>query len=297
MKLLDGRVVQAEIKKRLLDACSALELKPHLVIIQVGERAESTLYIERKKEFANSIGVTVTHAHYPETISQADLISAIQNFNQDKLVHGIIVQIPLPDHLFTRTILNIINVEKDVDGLSASSLQSAWHNKPGLRPATACGVLALLNYYNIPLAGRGVAVVGRSALVGKPIALACLNAGATVTVCHRQTSNLSAVTKQADILISAAGSPNLITVDHVHRGQMVIDVGISATARRDGNVVSSEKLAEEVGSRKLVGDVDFTAVAPTVAAISPVPGGVGPLTIACLFENLLSAYTQQNSQR
>ena len=149
--------------------------------------------------------------------------------------------------------------------------------------------MTLLEHYQIPVAGRLVTVVGRSALVGKPIALTCLNAGATVTVCHRQTPNLSAVTKQADILISAAGSPNLITSNHVHKDQVVIDVGI--------NVITGEKLIEEVGSRKLVGDVDFTAVAPIVEAISPVPGGVGPLTIACLFENLLEAYIKQSRIR
>lgn len=282
-KILDGRVVQAEIQKKLAAAFSGCRPEPRLAIVQVGERPESTLYVERKKEFAQTVGVAVAHARYPETVAAAELLAAIKNLNQDKAVHGIIVQIPLPGSLSTATILNAVDRRKDIDGLSALNLQALWQNDAtGFRPATARGVMKLLDYYQIPLAGREVAVVGRSALVGKPIALACLNAGATVTISHRQTRDLVAVTKRADILIVAAGAPGLITKNHVREGQVVVDVGI--------NVVSGPKLLEEVGGRKLVGDVAFAEVAPLVAAISPVPGGVGPLTIACLFENLLEAY-------
>ncbi|MFH1170718.1 MAG: bifunctional 5,10-methylenetetrahydrofolate dehydrogenase/5,10-methenyltetrahydrofolate cyclohydrolase [Candidatus Vogelbacteria bacterium] len=285
-KVLDGRVVQVEIEKKLTATCSRLAVKPHLVIIQVGQRPESTLYIARKKEFGERVGVSITHARYPQTITEAKLISEINNFNHNPAVHGIIVQIPLPKQLNTARILNAISAMKDVDGLSAVNLQLAWQNNPnGFRPATARGVLALLDYYRIPLRGRSVVIIGRSALVGKHLVLACLNAGATVTVCHRETKNLSAITKLADILIVSAGSPGLITKKYVGANQVVVDVGI--------NVLSGQKLLEEIGKRKIVGDVAFAEVAPIVRAISPVPGGVGPLTIACLFENLMEAYHQQ----
>jgi len=281
-KILNGRIVQAEIKQKLERICHRLKRSPHLVILQVGARLESNLYIRKKQEFGEQIGAKVTHARYPETIAEKKLISEIVNFNNDSGVHGIIVQIPLPKKLNVARILNTVAPAKDVDGLSAVNLQTAWQNRNnGFRPATACGVLALLNYYKVPLAGREVVVVGRSALVGKPIALACLNMGATVTICHRQTNNLSGVTRRADILIVATGSPGLITQKSVRAGQVIIDVGI--------NVLPMGKLSSEIGRRKVVGDVVFEKVAPIVKAISPVPGGVGPLTIASLFENLFTA--------
>jgi len=281
-KILDGRIVQAEIKQKLERICRNLKCSPHLAIIQVGARPESNLYIERKKKFGEELGVKVTHVQYSETITERKLISEITNFNNNPRVHGIIVQIPLPKKLMVTRILNAVTAAKDVDGLSAVNLQSAWQNQTGgFRPATARGVLTLLNYYEIPLAGREVVVIGRSALVGKPIALACLNAGATVTICHRGTRNLNTVTRRADILIVAAGSPGLITQKSVRAGQVIIDVGI--------NVLPMGKLSAKIGQRKVVGDVVFEKVAPIVKAISPVPGGVGPLTIASLFENLFAA--------
>ena len=286
VKILDGRIVQAKIKKTLATAIRRFRFKPRLVIVQVGERLESTLYVKRKKEFGERIGVEITHARYPQTITEAKLISEIVNFNNDRSMHGIIVQIPLPKQLATARILNAISESKDVDGLSAVNLQAAWQNdRRGFRPATAWAVLTLLNHYKISLSGQTVVIIGRSALVGKHLALACLNAGATVTTCHRETRNLPEVTRRGDILIVAAGSPGLITKKYVRADQVVIDVGI--------NVLPGWKLLEEVGRRKIAGDVAFEEVALIVKVISPVPGGVGPLTIACLFENLIEAYRQQ----
>src|SRR3989344_7012774 len=165
VKILDGRVVQAGIKKKLTAVIHRFVLKPHLVIIQIGKRPESTLYIARKKEFGEQIGVKITHARYPQTITEAKLISEINNFNNDSRAHGIIVQIPLPPQLNTTRILNAISAVKDVDGLSAVNLQRAWHNdQGGFRPATARGVLTLLDYYKIPLRGRSAVIIGRSAL-------------------------------------------------------------------------------------------------------------------------------------
>ena len=288
-KILDGRIVQAEIKKKLERLCRRLKCPPHLVIIQVGERPESNLYIDRKKKFGEQLGVKVTHVRYPETIAEEKLISEIVNFNNDSAVHGIIVQIPLPKKLNITRILNVVAVAKDVDGLSAVNLQAAWQNdRRGFTPATARGVLALLSYYKIPLRGQNIVVIGRSALVGKHLALTCLNAGATVTICHRETKNLPEVTRRSDILIVAAGTPRLITSAYVRAGQVIIDVGI--------NVSPVQKLASGIEQRKIVGDVVFEEVVPIVEAISPVPGGVGPLTIACLFENLFETYRRQIKQ-
>lgn len=287
LRILDGRVVQDKIKAALIKR--RLSPAPHLVIIQVGERPESSLYIERKKKFGTQLGVKVTHARYPSTISETKLITAINHFNNCPTVHGIIVQIPLSKHLATTLILNAVRAVKDVDGLSATNLQSAWQNRTdGFRPATARAVLTLLDYYKIPLRGQEVVIIGRSALVGKLIALACLNAGATVTVCHRETKHLPTVTKRADILIVAAGAPGLITKKYVRAGQVVVDVGI--------NVLPRGKLLKGIGPRKIVGDVAFGEVARVVRAISPVPGGVGPLTIACLFQNLIEAYRRQKGK-
>ncbi|MEK7208871.1 MAG: bifunctional 5,10-methylenetetrahydrofolate dehydrogenase/5,10-methenyltetrahydrofolate cyclohydrolase [Patescibacteria group bacterium] len=269
-KILDGRIVQAEIKKTLMAARRRLLFEPQLVIIQVGARPESNLYIERKQKFGEEIGVKVTRARYAEKITETKLISAIKNFNADPTVQGIIVQLPLPRHLPPAPILNAVDLAKDVDGLAAGS---------NFQSATARAVLTLLDYYNFPLAGRKVTVVGRSTLVGKPIALACLKVGATVTIGHQQTKNLSMITKRADILIVATGAAGLITKNYVRPEQVVIDVGI--------NVVDNQKQ-----KRKIIGDVTFAEVAKIVRAISPVPGGVGPLTIACLFENLLSTCTK-----
>ncbi len=288
-KILDGRVVQAKIEKTLTAAIRRFRPKPRLVIIQVGERPEAALYVKRKKEFGERIGAKVAHRRYLETITEAKLISKIRNFNNDSAVHGIIVQIPLPKQLNTARILNAIKTSKDVDGLSAANLQLAWQNDhDGFRPATARGVLTLLDYYKISLRGQTAVIIGHSALVGKHLALACLNAGATVTICDRGTKNLKAVTRPGDILIAAAGAPRLITKKHVRANQVIVDVGI--------NVLPGQKLLAEIGKRKVVGDVVFEKVAPIVRAISPVPGGVGPLTIACLFENLVEAYRQQRKK-
>lgn len=288
-KILDGRIIQTKIKREIIAAIRRFAPKPHLVIIQVGEQPESTIYIEQKKEFGKQLGVNVTHARYSQTITEAGLISKITEFNNDPLVHGIIVQIPLPKRLTSARILDTVAAGKDVDGLSAANLQLVWQNDClGFRPATTRAVLTLLDYYNISLRGRTVTVVGRSALVGKHLALACLNAGATVTICHRETEDLRRFTRLGDILIVAAGSPQLITEKYVRANQTVIDVGI--------NVLPGQKSPAGIGKRKIAGDVAFEKAAPLVKAISPVPGGVGPLTIACLFENLVEAYRRQTKK-
>ena len=316
-KILNGKVVNEkiaeELRAEILRAKKSQGLRPKLVIIQVGNLAESNAYIARKKAFGEKIGAIVDHVKFPEDVTQEKLQTTIYKLNADSTVHGIIVQMPLPAHLDKNKIIDAIIPVKDVDGLTSTNLKLLWENRPeGYIPATTKGILTLLNHYEIPIAGKNVVVVGRSFLVGKPTALAFINKDATVTIAHSKTKNLATVTKSADILVVAAGKPNLIGKEHVTKGQVVIDVGINVmenvivirhsrrsnlektTASLDKQSFSANKLGTRSDkSRKLVGDVDFENVKNIVAAISPVPGGIGPMTVASLFQNLLHAHKNQ----
>jgi methylenetetrahydrofolate dehydrogenase (NADP+)/methenyltetrahydrofolate cyclohydrolase len=258
-KILSGRPIRDAIKRDLAAKISKLKTKPTLVIIQVGEDAASSAYVGQKVKFGEAIGANVGLLQYQPSVTTAKLIGDIQNLNQDPGVQGIIVQLPLPVKIESQKVIGAISPAKDVDG---------FINK-NVTPATARGVLTLLDYYKIKIAGQSVVVVGRSSLVGQPIARAMLGRNATVTIAHSQTKNLAALTREADILVVATGKPKLIDAKHVRPGQIIIDVGITR---------------QEVG---LVGDVNFVTASKIVKAISPVPGGVGPLTVASLFQNLL----------
>ncbi|MDO8564920.1 MAG: bifunctional 5,10-methylenetetrahydrofolate dehydrogenase/5,10-methenyltetrahydrofolate cyclohydrolase [bacterium] len=287
MLILDGKVVRDKIAAELRQRILAFSSKPKLVIIQIGENEESATYIQQKKRFGESIGAVVEHVALPADTSERDVLSAIKQYNSDSNTHGIIIQMPIPDSFDRDRVLDAIAPEKDVDGLGSASVKALWEGKrAGYMPATTKGILSLLEYYKIPIAGKNVVVVGRSFLVGKPTAQALLNLDATVTIAHSKTVNLPALTQHADILIVATGNPHFIQRDHVRAGQVIIDVGITA--------VTGEKLDEEVGERTITGDVHFDAVKDTVHAISPVPGGVGPMTVASLFENLVTAFEIQN---
>ncbi|OGD84548.1 hypothetical protein A2696_01945 [Candidatus Curtissbacteria bacterium RIFCSPHIGHO2_01_FULL_41_13] len=281
-KILDGRVVRNKIAQKLKTLNSKLKTRPKLVIIQVGDLPQSNTYIRQKILFGQKIGAVVNHVKLDKNVGEQKLRTMISKLNTDPSVNGIIIQMTIPKHIDRDKIIDAIVPEKDVDGLTSTNLKLLWEDRQeGYTPATTAGILTLLRYHNIAIAGKHVVVVGRSSLVGKPTTLAFLNRDATVTVCHSQTKNLKAETNKADILIVAVGKPNLITKDHVSRGQVVIDVGIN--------------IAEvEPPQKKLVGDVDFEKVSKIVAAITPVPGGVGPMTVASLFENLLEAFTRQN---
>ena len=280
--IISGKIAREALAVELIKKVRALSVQPKLAIIQIGDREDSTSYIRAKKNFATKIGAEVVHAKFPTNIAQDKLIAAIKDFNSDKKINGIIVQLPLPEHLDKKTIIDSIDSKKDVDGLSSVQIERWSNNKSGaILPATAHGVSQLLKFYEISLRGKKITVIGRSNMVGKPIAVICENLGATVTVCHSETgdADLISSTKNADIIIVAAGKPKLIRAEHVKSGQIVIDVGI--------NTVQGERLEEEVENKKLVGDVDFEAVKEIVAAITPVPGGVGPMTVLALFENLV----------
>ncbi len=279
--LLDGKKINSEIQQDLRTKIAIKIadgfIKPCLAIVQIGNTKESTKYIEHKKKFGHAIGVEVLHVHLPDTVTDQEVLQEIEALNIDNAVHGIIVQLPLPKHIHRDTIIEAVVPEKDVDGLSSKNIRGLWTNDTGyILPATARAVLTMLEYYNIDVLGKKVVVIGRSTLVGKPTAIALMNKGATVTVCHASTQKLSDHTLEADIIISAVGFPRLINEHFVRPHQVVVDVGI--TFIKD----------EEVDT--ITGDVDFKAVSEIVSAISPVPGGVGPLTVSCLFQNVFDAY-------
>lgn len=278
--LISGRTTRDALVPGLIKRIKALSSAPTLAIIQVGDRPDSASYIRSKKLFADKIGVAIKHIQLPETISEQELIKAITLCNTDSSTQGIIVQLPLPVSINRDAAINAIDPSKDADALTTPRvLEWSKENTSALLPATARGVHELLEHNNISLRNKTVAVVGRSALVGTPIAAMCRNEGANVIVCHSGTANLVEETLKADIVIVAVGKPHLIGKEHVKPGHVIIDVGI--------NTVKGEKLEDEVEGTKLVGDVDFDAVKDIVAAITPVPGGVGPMTVLALFENLL----------
>ena len=268
-QILDGRKVRTALLPRLMEKIRGLPVVPTLAIIQIGDRADSASFIKAKKAFANKIGVNEKHIQLPENISQEEVVDAIRGCNEDPNIQGIIVQLPLPAYIERNIVINTIDLKKDVDALTTVNVQK-WSEGKGILPATARGVRELLDFYKISLRDKKVTVVGRSELVGKPIAVMCQNEGAVVTVCHSKTPDLAAETKKANIVICAVGKPGLIGAKHVKKGQIIIDVGINR--KEDGT---------------LAGDVDFEAVKNIVAAITPVPGGVGQMTVLALFENLV----------
>ena len=270
-QILDGRKAREHYIPLLVERIKELPFVPCLVIIQVGERADSDAFIKAKKSFAEKIGAKEIHIKFPEKVTQDEVIKEIKKYNEDGTVQGIIVQLPLPAHLNPDIIIGTIDPRKDTDGLTPDTIYM---------PATARGIRDLLKFYTIDLTGKKVTVVGQSKLVGKPISAMCRIEGAVVTVCDSKTTNLEEKTRGADILIIAIGRPRFITTKHVREGQIVIDVGIT----------------RQIEDNTLVGDVDFETVKNTVAKITPVPGGVGQMTVLALFENLIDACYTQNIQ-
>ena len=262
MQILDGKVARAHYTEELIKKIKSFSFVPCLVIIQVGNRVDSDTYIKAKKSFAQKIGVKVIHIKLDDNVKQIEIIEIIKKYNNDKTVNGIIVQLPLPTHLNADEIINTIDPNKDIDGLT---------NNTKFIPATARGVKELLEFYKIELKNKKVTVLGRSNIVGKPTALMCEREGAIVTVCHSKTENVSDKTKTADIVIVAIGKPHLINESYLSKGQIIIDIGIT----KEGE--------------SLNGDVDFERVKDIVSMITPVPGGVGQMTVLALFENLIDS--------
>ncbi|MBQ8132282.1 MAG: bifunctional methylenetetrahydrofolate dehydrogenase/methenyltetrahydrofolate cyclohydrolase FolD [Bacilli bacterium] len=272
MELLDGKVVKKQILEELKQEVEKLERKPGLVVIQVGEDPASKVYVGQKEKMASAVGFQYEHLKLKENVTQEKIEREIKKRNKDNSVDGILVQMPLPKHLDSKKIQNLIDSKKDVDGLSDINSGKLTHNVDCLEPCTPKGIMEILEYYKIPVEGKNVVIVGRSDLVGKPLASMMLNHNATVTIAHSKTQNLKEVTKQADILVAAVGKKGLITEDMVKEGSVIIDVGINRV------------------EDKLYGDVDFDGVKDKVSYITPVPGGVGQMTVACLGKNVLKAY-------
>lgn len=272
MIILDGKKLAETKVEYLKERVQSASFLPSLLIVRVGEDSASDIYVAKKVEFGELIGAKVEVKHLNEKVTVEEIISEIEKANQDKSITGIIVQLPLPENIDKEKVINAIDPKKDVDGLTAKNLWRLMNDGSGIIPATARAVDLILTENNIDVSGKHIVIVGDSILVGKPMAIHFLNRDATVTICHDKTRNLPEFTKQAHILISAVGKPNLINNFHVSDGQVVIDVGIS-----------------RLDNGKVVGDVDFDSVKGIVSAITPVPGGIGPLTVFSLFENLLIA--------
>ena len=289
MELIDGRKIAAEINAELKAEVAALPgRKPCLALVRVGDDPASVSYVNAKEKTAADIGIVSRVILPPETITMDDLFALVDRLNADPAIDGILVQSPLPGHLDETAIFRRIAPHKDVDGLGTINLgRVAQDDDSGFVSCTPAGIMELLARAGVPLAGRHVVVIGRSLLVGKPVALLALQkragANATVTICHSQTTNLPAITRQADVLIAAIGRPEFVTADMVKPGAVVIDVGVNRVAD-----------ATKKTGHRLVGDVNFASVAPRASKITPVPGGVGPMTVAMLMKNTLKAYRQQH---
>ncbi|MSQ88921.1 MAG: bifunctional methylenetetrahydrofolate dehydrogenase/methenyltetrahydrofolate cyclohydrolase FolD [Betaproteobacteria bacterium] len=273
--LIDGKLFAAELRaaqKSALSALAARGVQPGLAAILAGDDPASRVYLRNKARACEETGVRSEVHEFPASVSASALLERLAQLNADPRVHGILVQLPLPPQIDASQVLAAVSPMKDVDGFHAMNLGALLQGRPGFVPGTPAGVMRLLEHAGVPLAGQHAVIVGRSTIVGKPLALLLLQKDATVTICHSQTRDLAAVTQQADILIVAAGRAKLVTAQMVKRGACVIDVGVNRMA--DG---------------KLEGDVDFAAVRETAGWITPVPGGVGPMTIAMLIINTIRA--------
>ena len=277
--LIDGKAIAAALRDEIADQVAMLPTPPGLATVLVGDDPASAVYVASKRKQCAAAGMRDLHRHLPGDIGQAELSAVLDELAVDDAVHGILLQLPLPGHLDPAPLLARIPPAKDVDGLTEASAGRLVLGTPGLRPCTPSGVLHLLDAAGVALEGAEAVVVGRSALVGKPVASLLLERNATVTTCHSRTADLATVTRRADVLVVAAGRPHMIGPDAVRPGAVVIDVGMH---RRDEG---------------LCGDVDTTAVAEVAGAITPVPGGVGPMTIAMLLRNTVLAARGVGSDR
>ena len=281
-KILDGKKLSEEILASLREEVKALGVKPCVAFVRVGNHPSSVTYVKRKQEAAASVGIESRLVVLPENATQTEIISEISKLSQDENVHGILVQAPLPEGVNSQDVFNAVPSHKDVDGFGAMSLgRLAQGDETAFVACTPLGIQTLIKHYNIPTDGKHVVVVGRSLIVGRPLSLllSCKNGlNATVTSCNKETENLQALCKSADILIVAAGCPGLITKDFVKKGATVIDVGITRIAD-----------ATKKSGYRIVGDVAFEEVSKIASSITPVPGGVGPMTVASLMMNTVKA--------
>ena len=277
-EIIDGKALRNRILEGLKAEVKNLEKKPFLAVIIVGNDPASKIYVSNKKKTALELGFRSVVIEMPENTPESVLLEKIEELNKNKEVNAILVQLPLPAHISTERVIETVSPEKDVDCFHPFNTGKIAQNaRPFVYPCTPKGIIRLLEEYKIPVAGKNAVVIGRSNIVGRPVAAMLTNLDATVTICHSKTRNLSEITKNADILISAAGSRGLVTADMVKEGAAVFDVGMN----RDEN-------------GKLAGDVDFEAVKEKASFITPVPGGVGPMTICTLMTNTFELFRRQN---
>ncbi|MGC8684545.1 MAG: bifunctional methylenetetrahydrofolate dehydrogenase/methenyltetrahydrofolate cyclohydrolase FolD [bacterium] len=279
-QIIDGKSVAAEIKLEVKEQVARLKAQynviPGLAVILVGDDPASTIYVRNKQKACDEVGIHSRTFSFSADVEQKELEILINELNKNPQYNGILVQMPLPKPLDARTLINLINPDKDVDGLVPSNMGKLVIGEQALYPCTPLGIMALLQRYAIPVSGAHAVIVGRSNLVGKPLSLMLLSANATVTVCHTKTRDLAEIVKQADILVAAAGRKGLIKGEWIKQGAAVIDVGTNRTE-----------------SGKLTGDVEFEQAEKRASFITPVPGGVGPMTIAMLLNNTLAATKRQ----
>ena len=277
--IIDGKLVSSKIKENIKSKVIEFKEKhtfsPFLAVISVGNDPASVVYIRNKIKSAKEVGIYANVFHYPEDVSEREILYKIDELNNSRTYDGILVQLPLPKHISEKKVTSAISPKKDVDAFHPENVGKIFLGNYDFLPCTPAGIIKLLEYYNVEISGSNCVVIGRSNIVGKPMAHLLLERNGTVTVCHSKTKNLAEITKQADILIVAVGKPQFVTADMVKEGAVVIDVGIN---RVDG---------------KIVGDVDFDSVSEVASYITPVPGGVGVMTVAMLLENTLKAAEMQ----
>lgn len=282
MQIIDGKKVSAQVKEEVRK--QTLELKemhgiiPGLAVVIVGDDPASRVYVNNKKKACEVVGFKSEEYALPASTTQEELLELVNTLNNKSDINGILVQLPLPEHLDDKAVIEAINPQKDVDAFHAVNVGKIMLGEYDFLPCTPSGVMEMLHAYDIPVSGKNCVVIGRSNIVGKPMAMLLLHENGTVTICHSRTQNLTEVCKEADILVAAVGKPKFVTADMVKEGAVVIDVGMD----RDEN-------------GKLCGDVDFEAVKDKCSYITPVPGGVGPMTIATLMKNTLKAALVQNN--
>jgi methylenetetrahydrofolate dehydrogenase (NADP+)/methenyltetrahydrofolate cyclohydrolase len=303
-RILDGKPIaaalRAEVAAGVADLVSRGLRPPGLTAILVGENPASQVYVGSKIKACGEAGLQSRTLRLPATTTEAELLAIVDEQNADPEIDGILVQLPLPRPIDEQRVIERISPEKDVDGFHPMNVGRLWLDQPGFVSATPAGILELLKRSQIPLAGLHAVVVGRSAIVGKPVSALLVRESCTVTICHSKTRDLPAITRQADLLVAAIGRPAFLGAEHVKEGAIVVDVGINRVTDRDEVLRlfpgDAARLAQiESRGSTIVGDVDFTRVAPRAAAITPVPGGVGLLTVAMVLVNTLTAARQRQT--
>lgn len=277
-KLIDGREMAKQTRIAIKKEIETLDGTPKLVVVLVGDDPASHVYVRNKEKFAGRVGMDSEVIRLPEETSEDELLSLVEKLNNDSSVNGILVQFPVPKHISSNKIMNTISPDKDVDGLNQINIGKLVAGVEGLTPCTPTGIIEMIKSTGIEISGKNAVVVGRSLLVGKPVAMMLLQENATVTLCHSRTKDLAGEIKRADIVVAAVGIPNFVRGDMIKEGAVVIDVGIN-----------------QVGE-KLVGDVEFETAVKKASHITPVPRGVGPMTIAMLLNNTLLAYKAQSQK-